>query len=140
MPAIEPGDTTRIAAQDLIHTIKNRNAWAPINLEPRHTKALRQLADIFNQVTKVNEDHKENTEPPRVNNSGPPRVQNGPSLRVKNNDEHPRVAAPKRVHLRQTRNNIPPIAEEEHESPIEIVQPPVPKPTTTRPRQTIAEY
>jgi hypothetical protein len=126
MPAIEPGDTIRLAAQDLIKAIKNKNSKAPINLEPRHTEALRQLADIFNQVTKVDEE-KENTAPPRVNKHAPPRV---------NNSQSPRVAAPKRVHLRRTRNNIPPIAEEEEGSieEIKIVEPPVPKPTTERPR------
>jgi hypothetical protein len=116
MPAIEPGDTIRLAGQDLIHAIKNKNARAPINLEPHHTEALRQLADIFNQVTKVDE-NKENAQPPRVNNNVPPRVQDRPPPRVNKNDEPPRVIAPKRVHLRRTRNNIPPIAEEETKAP-----------------------
>jgi hypothetical protein len=51
MPAIEPGDTIRLAAQDLIKAIQNRNKQAPINLQHKHTEALRQLADIFNQAT-----------------------------------------------------------------------------------------
>ena len=47
MPAIEPGDTIRPAAQDLIIAIQNRHKQASINLTPQHTEALRQLAEIF---------------------------------------------------------------------------------------------
>jgi hypothetical protein len=51
------------------------------------------------------------------------------------------VAAPKRVHLRRTRNNVPPIAKEEDViDQIKVVEPPVPKPTVERPRRSIAQY
>eukprot|EP00804_Cyclotella_cryptica_P028568 CCRYP_015819-RA/>CCRYP_015819-RA protein AED:0.41 eAED:0.38 QI:0/0/0/1/0/0/4/0/399 len=46
MPAIEPVDTIRLAAQDLITTIQTFSK-APLNFNLQHTAALRQLADIF---------------------------------------------------------------------------------------------
>ena len=48
MPAIEPGATLRLAAQDLIAAIKNLKK-TPIDLKPRFTAALRQLSSIFNE-------------------------------------------------------------------------------------------
>jgi hypothetical protein len=49
MPAVEPGDTVRLAAQDLITALSNPNPQAPIDLEPRHNQdqALRDLSNIF---------------------------------------------------------------------------------------------
>jgi hypothetical protein len=49
MPAIEPGDTVHLATQDLIKAL-NTNSKAPLNLEPKHTEALRLLADIFQEA------------------------------------------------------------------------------------------
>ena len=49
LPAIEPGDTIRLAAQDLIVAIEKMSN-APIDLNPKHTQALRQLATIFNEA------------------------------------------------------------------------------------------
>jgi hypothetical protein len=59
MPAIEPGDTIRLAAQDLIAALRLKHSKAPINLEPSHTAALRELATIFDTVTKVTDNDSE---------------------------------------------------------------------------------
>jgi hypothetical protein len=136
MPAIEPGDTVRLAAQDLIKAL-NTNSKAPLNLEPKHTEALRQLADIFQEAI------------PKEGNAD-----NSPSLRVNTpSTSHdataPRVLAKQpRIHQRVTRRNKPiiePVIEQEEEDKIfeEIeqeagkIQPVVPP---TRPRRSIAKY
>jgi hypothetical protein len=49
MPAIEPGDTVRLAAQDLIGAMPKLSN-APIDLNPKHTQALRQLTEIFSEA------------------------------------------------------------------------------------------
>ncbi len=61
MPTIEPGDTIRLAAQNLIVAMQNMHKQAPIDLTPQHTDALKQLAEIFSttaghtsQITKDN--------------------------------------------------------------------------------------
>ena len=43
---------------------------APIDLNPKHTAALRELTEIFNETARVTKD-KENTPSPRVNNASP---------------------------------------------------------------------
>jgi hypothetical protein len=73
MPAIEPGDTVRLAAQDLIVAMQ-KLANAPIDLNPKHTQALWQLTEIFNEAARVS-DNKENSPAPRVTNTSAPRVQ-----------------------------------------------------------------
>lgn len=40
MPAIEPADTIKLASQDLIQALRNRNKHTPINLAPKYTEAL----------------------------------------------------------------------------------------------------
>jgi hypothetical protein len=69
MPAIEPGDTVRLAAQDLIVAMQKLSN-APIDLNPKHTAALRELTEIFNETARVT-NNKENTPAPRVNNASP---------------------------------------------------------------------
>ena len=49
MPAIEPGDTVRLAAQDLIGAMPKLSN-APIDLNPKHTQALRPLTEIFSEA------------------------------------------------------------------------------------------
>eukprot|EP00804_Cyclotella_cryptica_P002894 CCRYP_009400-RA/>CCRYP_009400-RA protein AED:0.36 eAED:0.34 QI:0/0/0/1/0/0/4/0/453 len=73
MPAIEPGDTIRLAAQDLITAISTFST-APITLAPQHTRALRRLADIFAATTSVTEHQqtKNNTPVTRVTAPTPP--------------------------------------------------------------------
>ena len=55
MPSIEPGDTIRLAAQDLIVALKNGPKKAPIDLNERHKTSLRQLAELFNSMTAVDD-------------------------------------------------------------------------------------
>jgi hypothetical protein len=110
MPAIEPGDTIRLAAQDLITALRNKHSKAPINLDHSHTSALRQLTEIFHTLETVNE---EKDTPPRVHGQ-PARVQPSTS----HDATAPRVVAQQpRVHQRTTRANkpMPAIAEEENE-------------------------
>jgi hypothetical protein len=110
MPAIEPGDTIRLAAQDLITALRNKHSKAPINLDHSHTSALRQLTEIFHTLETVNE---EKDTPPRVPGQ-PTRVQPSTS----HDATAPRVVAQQpRVHQRTTRANkpMPAIAEEEDE-------------------------
>jgi hypothetical protein len=101
MPAIKPGDTIQLAAQDLIAALRLKHSKAPINLEPNHTAALRELAAIFDTVTKVTDD--DNEPAPRVKAS---------ALRVQPSTSHdatsPRVIAQQpQVHQRTTRRNTP---------------------------------
>eukprot|EP00804_Cyclotella_cryptica_P027664 CCRYP_010277-RA/>CCRYP_010277-RA protein AED:0.46 eAED:0.36 QI:0/0/0/1/0/0/3/0/688 len=49
-PAIEPGDSIRLAVQDLISALKQKNKLAPISLHHKHTEALRKLSEIFSQA------------------------------------------------------------------------------------------
>jgi hypothetical protein len=136
MPAIEPGDTVRLAAQDLIKAL-NTNSKAPLNLEPKHTEALRLLADIFQEAI-PKEGNAVNTPPPRVYT---------PS--TSNDATAPRVVAKQpRIHQRVTRRNKPiiePVIKDEEEEILfeevvqekAIIQPVVPP---TRPRRSIAKY
>eukprot|EP00804_Cyclotella_cryptica_P014198 CCRYP_005618-RA/>CCRYP_005618-RA protein AED:0.40 eAED:0.40 QI:0/0/0/0.5/1/1/4/0/613 len=71
MPAIKPGDTKRLAAQDLIAAIRTVSN-APITLTSQHTAALQQLADIFATCTQVDNDTVAQHPPPL------PRVRNPP--------------------------------------------------------------
>jgi hypothetical protein len=73
MPAIEPGDTVRLAAQDLITAIRTFST-APINLTPQHTTALRQLADIFASTTHIKRERTATNDTPvmRVTDAMPP--------------------------------------------------------------------
>jgi hypothetical protein len=64
MPTVDPGDTIRLAAQDLITALKNPHPNAPIDLEPRHNQALRELSDIFQASIKQTSEGE--TESPRV--------------------------------------------------------------------------
>eukprot|EP00956_Cyclotella_meneghiniana_P023732 scaffold46788_cov45-Cyclotella_meneghiniana.AAC.2 len=95
MPAIEPGDTIRLAAQDLIQAMQNRNKHAPIDLMPKHTVALRQLIDIFKDTTEAAEGNP--TLAPRV-------PEPSSSIDATNPD---RLRQQPRVHSRRTRRNTP---------------------------------
>ena len=103
MPAVAPGDTIRMAAQDLIHALKNPHPNAPVNLEPVHNQALRDLASIFDQTVTDNKHTSEGEQstitPSTSHDTTAPRV-----LRTK-----------PRVHQRITRRNTPflPTIEEE---------------------------
>jgi hypothetical protein len=88
MPAIEPGNTVRLAAQDLIVAMQKLTN-APIDLNPKHTEALRQLTEIFNEAARLAND-KENSPAPRVHNAAAPRV--NPTTSV------PRVQTTKKNH------------------------------------------
>ena len=114
MPAIEPGDILCLAAQDLIKAIQTLSK-APIDLNPQHTTALRQLADIFNSATQNDNSTTRSSQmqtmqthasATRVNTHAPvPRV-NTPSTSAD-------PTAPKtllsqhHIHQRHTRNNMP---------------------------------
>eukprot|EP00804_Cyclotella_cryptica_P028165 CCRYP_011030-RA/>CCRYP_011030-RA protein AED:0.16 eAED:0.16 QI:0/0/0/1/0.25/0/5/0/1115 len=111
MPAIEPGDTIRLAAQDLITAIKNMST-APLMLTPLHTTALRQLADIFATSTSVDQ------QPPLMNPTPVPRVHRAlPPPRVSQQNTAPSTSmnptdpatlrTQRHVHSRRTRNNTP---------------------------------
>eukprot|EP00956_Cyclotella_meneghiniana_P007360 scaffold10022_cov21-Cyclotella_meneghiniana.AAC.1 len=95
MPAIEPGDTIRLAAQDLIQAIQNRNKHAPIDLMPKHTEALRQLVEIFKDTTAAGE----------VQSTPAPRVSAPSSSIDATNPE--RLRNQPRIHSRVTRRNTP---------------------------------
>jgi hypothetical protein len=160
LPAIEPGDTVRLAAQDLIVAIEKMSN-APIDLNPKHTQALRQLATIFNEAARVDED-KENTTPPRVNKSAEQMINTSNSApRVNNNTTASKTTQPStsfdatsprvlrlqpRVHERTTRNNTPmPTIHEESKQALQRTHQrekptPQPKPIHNRPRRTIAQY
>eukprot|EP00804_Cyclotella_cryptica_P022237 CCRYP_017934-RA/>CCRYP_017934-RA protein AED:0.24 eAED:0.19 QI:0/0/0/1/1/1/2/0/738 len=111
MPAIEPGDTVRLAAQDLITAIKTMTT-APLMLTPLHTTALRQLADIF--ATSTNVDQSTSTTQaapvPRVHHTTPPpRVSHkttAPSTSA-NPTDPATLRIQRHVHSRRTRNNTP---------------------------------
>jgi hypothetical protein len=96
MPAVDPGDTVRLAAQDLITALNNLNPNAPIDLEPRHSQALRDLSNIFQQSIKQTSEGEGES----------PRVATEPS--TSHNTTAPRVVqlAP-RIHQRTTRRNTP---------------------------------
>ncbi len=65
MPAIEPGDTVRLAAQNPI-TAMQKLSNAPIDLNPKHMDALRKLTEIFNEAACVDDENTENNPAPRV--------------------------------------------------------------------------
>jgi hypothetical protein len=96
MPTVEPGDTIRLAAQDLITALKNPHPNAPINLKPRHNQALRDLLTIFQSSIKQTSEGEAES----------PRVASEPS--TSHDATAPRVIrlAP-RIHQRQTRHNTP---------------------------------
>eukprot|EP00804_Cyclotella_cryptica_P000090 CCRYP_013749-RA/>CCRYP_013749-RA protein AED:0.16 eAED:0.11 QI:0/0/0/1/0/0/3/0/1031 len=111
MPAIEPGDTIRLAAQDLITAIRTVSN-APITLTSQHTVALRQLADIFATSTQVGNDTvaQHPTPLPRVRNPPPAtrvtRMNNTPSMST--NPTNPeRLQTQRCVHQRHRCNNTP---------------------------------
>jgi hypothetical protein len=132
MPAIEPGDTVRLAAQDLIMAMQKLSN-APIDLNQKHTQALRQLTEIFNEAVRI-PGNKENTPVTRVNNTAVPRVNpSTPAPRVQTASDNspilqpltstdptaPRILATvPRVHQHHTRNNTPmsTIYEESHQA------------------------
>ena len=55
-PAIEPRDTTRLASQDLIKALQEKNKLATFNLTARHTETLRQLANLFEEAAGINKE------------------------------------------------------------------------------------
>ena len=103
MPSIEPGSSLKLAAQDLIQAIKNLKK-APIDLNPRYTAALRELATIFEETTVEAEETTSSQSAPRVHNNTqvlrvhePCTSHNPTSLRV--------LATQPRIHQQRTRNN-----------------------------------
>eukprot|EP00804_Cyclotella_cryptica_P019007 CCRYP_006480-RA/>CCRYP_006480-RA protein AED:0.25 eAED:0.14 QI:0/0/0/1/1/1/2/0/936 len=95
MPQVDPGDTIRLAAQDLIHALRHPTPNAPINLTPNHNDALRKLADIFHTSVPTSEGEAQ-----------PPRVTTEPATSY--DLTAPRVLRSKKlVHTRHTRNNTP---------------------------------
>jgi hypothetical protein len=100
MPHVDPGDTIRMAAQDLITALQNPSPNAPVDLEPRHNQALRDLSNIFQDAVKKSAPISKGDE------NTPPRVANQPS--TSNDTTSPRVVrATPRLHQRITRNNSP---------------------------------
>jgi hypothetical protein len=95
MPTVDPADTIRMAAQDLVIALQNPTLNAPINLNPMHNQALRNLSNIFQEATPTSEGEDQ-----------PPRVDVSPSTSF--DATAPRVVrlAP-RVHQRTTRANKP---------------------------------
>ena len=154
MPAIEPGATLRLAAQDLIAAIKNLKK-TPIDLKPRFTAALRQLSSIFNESI---DEEQEEQPVPRVptNNSAPRVATNNSAPRVStpstsHNPTSPRVLAKQpRIHQRQTRRNTPmPVIHEESPQAMQRIrtrdnksnkQPQQAQQQQVRPRRSIANY
>ena len=156
MPAIEPGYTIQLAAQDLIMVLKNGQNKAPIDLNERHTAALRKLAQLFNSMTAVDDGENENAQLPRVIGGGnkkttePSSSHDTTALRV--------VSQQKRIHQQTTRNNTPvSLIEEVNENEVEqdaieqasattqieqIIAPPMPTPEVPpkQPQRTIANY
>jgi hypothetical protein len=100
-PTIEPGDTIRLAAQDLIAAIKQNTKTAPISLHHKHTKALRKLANIFAEAAGEPEHAL-----PRVKQTVP-RVQNKPTTSTEPTAPS-RLKQTRFVHQRVTRSNTPP--------------------------------
>jgi len=104
-----------LAAQDLIAALQNKHKLAPFDLTPKHTAALRQLANIFQEAAGIKKDG---------NKYPQPRVQTSTS----SNHTSPRVIATKpQVHQQLTRNNqpMPTITEE---APVTTFQIPAPQP------------
>ena len=118
MPAIKPGDTIRLAAQDLIVALKNGTNKAPIDLNERHTTALRQLAELFNSMIGEDDGENENAQPPRV-------IGDVNKKTTEPSSSHditaPRVVnQQKRIHQQTTCNNTPvSIIEEVNENEVE---------------------
>eukprot|EP00804_Cyclotella_cryptica_P029279 CCRYP_011676-RA/>CCRYP_011676-RA protein AED:0.16 eAED:0.06 QI:0/0/0/1/0/0/6/0/1468 len=107
MPAIEPGDTVRLAAQDLITAIKTLST-APMTLSAQHTTALRQLADIFSTTAAVNTKEPSTIATPvtRVAAPAPPPRVSAPSTSV-DPTEPTNLPTQRFVHQRHTRSNTP---------------------------------
>eukprot|EP00804_Cyclotella_cryptica_P000709 CCRYP_000992-RA/>CCRYP_000992-RA protein AED:0.49 eAED:0.36 QI:0/0/0/1/0/0/4/0/407 len=107
MPAIEPGDTVRLAAQDLITAIKTLST-APMTLSAQHTTALRQLADIFSTTAAVNTKEPSTIATPvtRVAAPAPPPRVSAPSTSV-DPTEPTNLRTQRFVHQRHTRSNTP---------------------------------
>ena len=107
MPAIKPGDTVHLAAQDLITAIRTLST-APITLAPQHTTALRQLADIFSSATTVNAQQTTTSTTPvtRVAASTPPPRVNTPSTSADPTDPT-KLRTQRFVHQWHTRSNTP---------------------------------
>jgi hypothetical protein len=102
MPAIKPGDTVQLAAQNPI-TAMQKLSNAPIDLNPKHTDALRKLTEIFNEAACVDDENTENNPAPRVKQ---------PLTRVQPSSSHdptsPKVLTVQpRIHQRITRSNTP---------------------------------
>eukprot|EP00804_Cyclotella_cryptica_P018372 CCRYP_015481-RA/>CCRYP_015481-RA protein AED:0.17 eAED:0.17 QI:0/0/0/1/1/1/2/0/862 len=107
MPAIEPGDTVRLAAQDLITAIKTLST-APMTLSAQHKTALRQLADIFSTTAAVNTKEPSTITTPvtRVAAPAPPPRVSTPSTSVDPTDPT-NLRTQRFVHQRHTRSNTP---------------------------------
>ena len=99
-PTIEPGDTIRLAAQDLNPAIKQNTKTAPISLHHKHTEALRKLANIFAEAAGETEHAL-----PRVEQTVP-RVQNRPTTSTEPTAPS-RLKQTRFVHQRVTRRTKP---------------------------------
>ena len=102
-PTIEPGDTIRLAAQDLIAAIKQNTKRIPISLHHKHTKALRKLANIFAETAGETEHTLSRVEQPV------PRVTNSPTTSTEPTAPST-IKQTRFLHQRVTRSNTPPPA------------------------------
>jgi hypothetical protein len=139
MPAIEPGDTIRLAAQYLIKDIQNKHQTAPIDLTTKHTEALRQLAEIFAEAACTANENSYELLREQVSN----KVKKSNKLSTSHNATAPRVLNKQhRVHERTTRSNTPmPTIVEEPSLQMHPQQnnPSTPG-TSHQPRCTVAKY
>jgi hypothetical protein len=136
-PAIEPGDSIRLAAQDLISALRQNNKFAPISLHHKHMEALRTLSEIFSHVA-------EEVQPvPRVPTETTPSTSINPTNPAT-------VRTTKIVHQRVTRRNTPmpeslPTIHEESKQSMERARRrerranPV-EPAPSRPKRTINQF
>eukprot|EP00804_Cyclotella_cryptica_P027479 CCRYP_007450-RA/>CCRYP_007450-RA protein AED:0.29 eAED:0.29 QI:0/0/0/1/1/1/3/0/633 len=107
-PTIEPGDTIRLAAQDLIAAMKQTDKNAPISLHHKHTEALQKLASIFAEAAGETE-HSLPRVPqpvPRVQRAVP-RVPHRPTTSTEPTAPS-KIKRTRFVHQRVTRSNVPP--------------------------------
>ena len=123
MPRMQAEDAIIIAARDLVETLRKPHPKAPLNLNPQHSRALRDLSNIFQNAI----------EPVTPPEEASPRVDT-PATRVDHTS--PRVepatssspTAPevykkqKQVHQRHTRSNTPMPAIFEEDKNDEVMQ------------------
>eukprot|EP00804_Cyclotella_cryptica_P024369 CCRYP_020067-RA/>CCRYP_020067-RA protein AED:0.42 eAED:0.30 QI:0/0/0/1/0/0/2/0/521 len=102
-PTIEPGDTIRLAAQDLIAAMKQTDKNAPISLHHKHTEALRKLASIFAEAA----GETEHSLPRFEGAASSSRVPHRPTTSTEPTAPS-KIKRTRFVHQRVTRSNVPP--------------------------------